>query len=121
MTKLLRALGLWHWCSHGKPSCHDGVDGSACTPSVPANMPTSVRVSGVHSLGNVQVGDASGIQSPLSFGGFGALTRHLHRLQNAIAEALEARPRDRMLLSLQVACQARPGCCAGHSSLIVIT
>ena len=36
-----------------------------------------------------QVGDASGIQSPLSFGGFGALTRHLHRLQAAISEALE--------------------------------
>ena len=39
-----------------------------------------------------QVGDASGIQSPLSFGGFGALTRHLPRLQTAIAEALEVRP-----------------------------
>jgi len=38
-----------------------------------------------------QVGDASGIQSPLSFGGFGALTRHLHRLQAAVSEALEVR------------------------------
>ena len=27
----------------------------------------------------LQVGDASGIQSPLSFGGFGSLTRHLER------------------------------------------
>jgi len=35
------------------------------------------------------VGDASGIQSPLSFGGFGALTRHLERISGAITEALE--------------------------------
>jgi flavin-dependent dehydrogenase len=35
------------------------------------------------------VGDASGIQSPLSFGGFGALTRHLGRISGAIAEAVE--------------------------------
>lgn len=37
----------------------------------------------------LQVGDASGIQSPLSFGGFGALTRHMPRLVPAINEALE--------------------------------
>ncbi len=36
------------------------------------------------------VGDASGIQSPLSFGGFGALTRHLERISGAITEALES-------------------------------
>ena len=35
------------------------------------------------------VGDASGIQSPLSFGGFGSLTRHLERITSAISEALE--------------------------------
>jgi len=35
------------------------------------------------------VGDASGIQSPLSFGGFGALTRHLKRISGAVSEALE--------------------------------
>jgi len=35
------------------------------------------------------VGDASGIQSPLSFGGFGALTRHLGRISGAVTEALE--------------------------------
>lgn len=35
------------------------------------------------------VGDASGIQSPLSFGGFGALTRHLERITDAISDALE--------------------------------
>jgi hypothetical protein len=34
------------------------------------------------------VGDASGIQSPLSFGGFGALTRHLHRITDAVDEAI---------------------------------
>ena len=36
------------------------------------------------------VGDASGIQSPLSFGGFGALTRHLERITDAVTEAMEA-------------------------------
>jgi hypothetical protein len=35
------------------------------------------------------VGDASGIQSPLSFGGFGALIRHLNRISGAVTEALE--------------------------------
>lgn len=35
------------------------------------------------------VGDASGIQSPLSFGGFGALTRHLQRISGAVSKALE--------------------------------
>jgi hypothetical protein len=35
------------------------------------------------------VGDASGIQSPLSFGGFGALTRHISRITGAVTEALE--------------------------------
>lgn len=34
------------------------------------------------------VGDASGIQSPLSFGGFGALTRHLERISGAVNDAL---------------------------------
>jgi len=33
-------------------------------------------------------GDASGIQSPLSFGGFGALTRHLERISDGVSEAL---------------------------------
>ena len=37
----------------------------------------------------LQIGDASGIQSPLSFGGFGALTRHLPRLHSAISQALQ--------------------------------
>jgi hypothetical protein len=30
----------------------------------------------------LQVGDASGIQSPISFGGFAAITRHLSRLSS---------------------------------------
>mmetsp|Transcript_34903 Transcript_34903/g.98967 ORF Transcript_34903/g.98967 Transcript_34903/m.98967 type:complete len:622 (-) Transcript_34903:425-2290(-) len=38
----------------------------------------------------LQAGDASGIQSPLSFGGFGALTRHMERLTGAVGEALDA-------------------------------
>ncbi|HEY9763122.1 MAG TPA: FAD-binding oxidoreductase [Trichocoleus sp.] len=35
------------------------------------------------------IGDASGSQSPLSFGGFGALIRHLTRLTHGIHEALQ--------------------------------
>jgi hypothetical protein len=34
------------------------------------------------------VGDASGIQSPLSFSGLGALTRHLGRITTAVDEAM---------------------------------
>ncbi|XP_072078358.1 uncharacterized protein [Arachis hypogaea] len=36
----------------------------------------------------LQFGDASGIQSPVSFGGFGSLTRHLGRLSSGIYEAM---------------------------------
>ena len=36
------------------------------------------------------VGDSSGLQSPLSFGGFGAMLRHLSRLTTGIDEALKA-------------------------------
>ena len=36
------------------------------------------------------VGDSSGSQSPLSFGGFGAMVRHLERLTQGIHEALDA-------------------------------
>lgn len=36
------------------------------------------------------VGDSSGSQSPLSFGGFGAMVRHLNRLTKGISEALTA-------------------------------
>ena len=34
------------------------------------------------------VGDSSGCQSPLSFGGFGAMLRHLNRLQDGVHDAL---------------------------------
>ncbi|MGB3297023.1 MAG: FAD-binding oxidoreductase [Phormidesmis sp.] len=36
------------------------------------------------------VGDSSGSQSPLSFGGFGAMVRHLERLTEGVHEALNA-------------------------------
>jgi lycopene cyclase CruP len=36
------------------------------------------------------VGDSSGSQSPLSFGGFGAMVRHLQRLSLGVYEALQA-------------------------------
>jgi lycopene cyclase CruP len=36
----------------------------------------------------LQVGDSSGMQSPLSFGGFGAMVRHLPRLTDGINTAL---------------------------------
>eukprot|EP01041_Mallomonas_annulata_P001053 gene1053-2061_t len=48
----------------------------------------------------IQVGDASGIQSPLSFGGFGSLTRHIERVVNALDEALRDDLLDRAHLSL---------------------
>ena len=37
----------------------------------------------------IAVGDASGIQSPLSFGGFGSLTRHIERIIGALKEGLD--------------------------------
>ena len=46
------------------------------------------------------MGDASGIQSPLSFGGFGALLRHLRRLVSAVDEALGSGSLDRSSLGL---------------------
>ncbi|XP_024979284.1 uncharacterized protein LOC112516462 [Cynara cardunculus var. scolymus] len=48
----------------------------------------------------LQFGDASGIQSPVSFGGFGSLTRHLGRLTNGIHEAISANLLDSDNLSL---------------------
>jgi len=48
------------------------------------------------------VGDSSGSQSPLSFGGFGAMVRHLQRLTTGIQEALQADVLDhRALAALQ--------------------
>lgn len=48
----------------------------------------------------LQFGDASGIQSPVSFGGFGSLTRHLGRLSNGIHEAINGNLLDSDNLSL---------------------
>lgn len=46
------------------------------------------------------VGDASGIQSPLSFGGLAALCRHLSRLTNAVEDAIRFDCVDKHSLSL---------------------
>jgi len=48
----------------------------------------------------MQIGDAGGLQSPLSFGGFGAITRHLGRLSDAVEAALAADALSRAQLSL---------------------
>ncbi|PON34471.1 FAD/NAD(P)-binding domain containing protein [Parasponia andersonii] len=48
----------------------------------------------------LQFGDASGIQSPVSFGGFGSLTRHLERLSSGIYEAINSNFLDSYNLSL---------------------
>lgn len=45
------------------------------------------------------VGDSSGIQSPLSFGGFGAMLRHLKRLTTGIDDALQNDMLDRQELA----------------------
>ncbi|KAJ0113339.1 hypothetical protein Patl1_01961 [Pistacia atlantica] len=49
---------------------------------------------------SLQFGDASGIQSPVSFGGFGSLTRHLGRLSTGIYEAISGDFVDSYSLSL---------------------
>ncbi|XP_016450176.1 uncharacterized protein LOC107775021 isoform X3 [Nicotiana tabacum] len=54
----------------------------------------------IHEFESLQFGDASGIQSPVSFGGFGSLTRHLGRLTTGIYEALEGNFLDSRSLSL---------------------
>lgn len=41
------------------------------------------------------IGDASGIQSPLSFGGLAALLRHIERITGAVEEALDCDALDR--------------------------
>ncbi|MCU0551053.1 MAG: FAD-binding oxidoreductase [Leptolyngbya sp. Prado105] len=48
----------------------------------------------------LSVGDSSGSQSPLSFGGFGAMVRHLKRLTNGIDEALRYEMLNHSALSL---------------------
>jgi len=46
------------------------------------------------------IGDSSGSQSPVSFGGFGAMVRHLERLTQGVGEALTADSLDRSDLAL---------------------
>jgi lycopene cyclase CruP len=46
------------------------------------------------------VGDSSGSQSPVSFGGFGAMVRHLKRLSSGIDEALKIEALDEKSLAL---------------------
>ena len=46
------------------------------------------------------IGDSSGSQSPLSFGGFGAMVRHLERLDRGIDEALQTDQLDHAALAL---------------------
>lgn len=48
----------------------------------------------------LSIGDSSGSQSPLSFGGFGAMVRHLKRLSDGIDQALQTNALDRAALSL---------------------
>jgi len=55
---------------------------------------------GSHWARILPVGDSSGMQSPLSFGGFGTLLRHLPRLLTGIDSALKADALDRQSLSL---------------------
>ncbi|MEN9215922.1 MAG: hypothetical protein Q6K90_01215 [Gloeomargarita sp. HHBFW_bins_162] len=55
---------------------------------------------GSHWARILPVGDSSGMQSPLSFGGFGTLLRHLPRLIPGIASALKGDYLDRESLSL---------------------
>ena len=80
------SLSLSHTHTHTHTHTHSGLlpevflGGAAQSPLKPAWD----RV--------LQIGDASGIQSPLSFGGFGAMTRHLARLRKAVIEALEVDP-----------------------------
>jgi lycopene cyclase CruP len=46
------------------------------------------------------IGDSSGSQPPLSFGGFGAMVRHLERLTEGIHEALQSDALNRQSLAL---------------------
>ena len=48
----------------------------------------------------LQVGDSSGSQSPLSFGGFGSMVRHLKRLSQGIQEALATDCLNRQAIAL---------------------
>ncbi|KAJ6973306.1 hypothetical protein NC653_033595 [Populus alba x Populus x berolinensis] len=66
-----------------------------------------MQASLIHSL---QFGDASGIQSPVSFGGFGSLTRHLGRLSAGVYEAINGDFLDASSLSLPKSLYVLLGC-----------
>lgn len=51
-------------------------------------------------------GDAAGLQSPLSFGGLGSLTRHVSRIKRAVAEALACEALSASDLALINSCYA---------------
>ena len=51
-------------------------------------IPIAIHHSSLNGIES-SVDDASGIQSPLSFGGFGPSTRHLGRISGAVSDALE--------------------------------
>jgi len=53
-------------------------------PCYSRNVPLTSKLDRV-----LQIGDASAIQSPLSFGGFATLVRHLPRLSRAVGQALK--------------------------------
>ena len=54
-----------------------------------AQLPAGIlRASLQHVPAPEQVGDASASQSPLSFGGFGSMLRHLRRLTDGLDQAL---------------------------------
>ena len=72
------------------PRCPSAFAASTCSHPSLTPAPTSCLGALPLPLPPPRLPPCSGIQSPLSFGGFGALTRHLKRLAGAIGEALEA-------------------------------
>ena len=75
---------------------------------------TSYKDSPLPSIDRImQIGDAGGLQSPLSFGGFGAITRHIGRLTRAVEGALaaDALRKDSSPRSIPI----RPTCAAWRS------
>jgi hypothetical protein len=71
--RVLQVLDLSILIDSAWPSC-------ICSLSIPSVL--HITEPNIPCERILQVGDASGIQSPISFGGFGAITRHLGRLSN---------------------------------------
>jgi lycopene cyclase CruP len=63
------------------------------------------------------IGDSSGSQSPLSFGGFGAMVRHLARLTGGIHEALQSDRLGRNALALLQPYQPNLACHLAFSTI----